>query len=571
MVSSEGNGSALVLGMHRSGTSATALLLSRAGLALPRDLMPARPRNPLGFQESLGVVRLNDEVLEALGSAWDSVGPWLAAGCGPARSRERLAEWLIGDYAERAVRALEAGFPGGAGIVLKDPRICLLLPLWRAALRATGRVPCLVIAARHPLAVAASLHRRNAMECREAFWLWQSYMLGALAAGPEAEVVCYDALVDQPAAVLAKLCAALGLAVPPDADAWLREAIPAELRHHRAEEGDADAQALLPDQVKELWALLASWEQRSPAERAGAIAALQDRYDDAALLAQRGRVVPHLGRPVSPTPKPVSVPAPRPAETAPAAPAPAGRRLVVLHYHLFQSAGALLPQLLGRAFGAAHTTQEFPFSSQRSNVEEVAAHLAARPDLRALSSHSALLPVPILPGTEVFPVLFLRHPLLRLRAAYAFERRQKADTLGARLAKRTDLAGYVSELLRTQGSRQGRNFQCFRLAFGTPGDAAEEERAAATLARLPFVGLAEAAEASLARLETLLRPRWPEFRMAVGPDGLGDLERAAEIPAQLDLLRQELGAPLFERLRAANEADLRLHAGVAALYGVRLG
>ena len=51
---SAGRQALLVLGVHRSGTSAMASALARAGAALPHDLMPAMPDNAFGF---LGVGR----------------------------------------------------------------------------------------------------------------------------------------------------------------------------------------------------------------------------------------------------------------------------------------------------------------------------------------------------------------------------------------------------------------------------------------------------------------------------------------------------------------------------------
>jgi hypothetical protein len=44
---------AVVLGMHRSGTSALAGVLARLGCDLPTQMMPANEFNPKGFYESL--------------------------------------------------------------------------------------------------------------------------------------------------------------------------------------------------------------------------------------------------------------------------------------------------------------------------------------------------------------------------------------------------------------------------------------------------------------------------------------------------------------------------------------
>ena len=61
----------LVLGMHRSGTSALARVLSLMGAALPKNLMGPGPGNETGHWEPAQIVQLHDHLLEELGSPWD--------------------------------------------------------------------------------------------------------------------------------------------------------------------------------------------------------------------------------------------------------------------------------------------------------------------------------------------------------------------------------------------------------------------------------------------------------------------------------------------------------------------
>ena len=62
----------LVLGMHRSGTSAVTRVINLLGADLPSNLMPAvAGANEPGFWESMDVYRLNDEILASVGSSWD--------------------------------------------------------------------------------------------------------------------------------------------------------------------------------------------------------------------------------------------------------------------------------------------------------------------------------------------------------------------------------------------------------------------------------------------------------------------------------------------------------------------
>lgn len=61
----------LVLGMHRSGTSAVTQLLALAGAQLPTNVMPGDEHNAKGYFEPWKIAIFNDERLRAAGSAWD--------------------------------------------------------------------------------------------------------------------------------------------------------------------------------------------------------------------------------------------------------------------------------------------------------------------------------------------------------------------------------------------------------------------------------------------------------------------------------------------------------------------
>ena len=63
----------LVLGMHRSGTSALTGLLGEAGAALPKTQLPANKDNPKGYGESKVFMTFNEDVLGRIGSSWDDL------------------------------------------------------------------------------------------------------------------------------------------------------------------------------------------------------------------------------------------------------------------------------------------------------------------------------------------------------------------------------------------------------------------------------------------------------------------------------------------------------------------
>lgn len=141
----------LVLGMHRSGTSAVAGALAMAGGSAPTEAMPATEDNPTGYWESQRIAHFNNALLASAGIRWKDAGcigeDWFGA---PERQVDaaRAAEWICSE------------FPDSGPVVCKDPRICRLLPVWRMAFEMLGGEWIVVLVVRNPLAVAASLRRR---------------------------------------------------------------------------------------------------------------------------------------------------------------------------------------------------------------------------------------------------------------------------------------------------------------------------------------------------------------------------------------------------------------------------
>ena len=179
---------------------------------------------------------------------------------------------------------------------------------------------------------------------------------------------------------------------------------------------------------------------------------------------------------------------------------------MILHYHLFKNAGTSLDQIFQRNFPDQWVTREFS-QEGRNNTEQVEEWIASEPDAVVFSSHTAIGPLPQVPGVEVFPVLFLRDPIDRIRSAYRFERAQDADTEGARLAKAHNFEGYVRAQLSNPHDRQCKNFQTGRLAAFVSSGMPEFERAVAASQRLPFIGLVEHFDESLRLLnESLQEP-----------------------------------------------------------------
>ena len=137
-------------------------LLHGCGLYLgPKDaLMPPQADNPDGFWEHLGFVALNDELLEALGGAWDL----------PPKTDENLSEERL-DPLRMKARLLIEGFHSAQIWGWKDPRNSLTLPFWEDLL--PGLKTLIIV--RNPLEVAYSMRKRNGTSYAFGLRLWEIY------------------------------------------------------------------------------------------------------------------------------------------------------------------------------------------------------------------------------------------------------------------------------------------------------------------------------------------------------------------------------------------------------------
>lgn len=192
----------VVVGMHRSGTSAVTGALGQLGLAVPVEADRYEPSddNP-DHWESHAIGLHNDAVLERLGGTWDRPpDPRFDWESDPDFSASQL-----GDPAAAAQRA----FPEAGPVAWKDPRACLLLPYWLAHL---PRPVAAVFVWRSPLSVARSLQARDKMHLADGVALWERYNRSGLSGlvGVDTFVTRYESIVADPVGKMHELASWLG-------------------------------------------------------------------------------------------------------------------------------------------------------------------------------------------------------------------------------------------------------------------------------------------------------------------------------------------------------------------------
>jgi O-antigen biosynthesis protein len=222
-----GSTAVMVLGMHRSGTSALTGVLHHLGVALGGNLMAPTSDNPRGYWEQADIVDIHNKALAAYGLAWDDIRPVPPALLHDGPVARDLSAILVREFADAPLWGL------------KDPRLCRLMPLWLPLLAQLRVGPRFVLALRHPADVAASLAVRDGINESCAAILWLRHVLEAErgSRGFPRSIVHYEDLVAPggwPGA-MTRIGVELGLTFPAsEADAAVDAFLAPELRHHRA-------------------------------------------------------------------------------------------------------------------------------------------------------------------------------------------------------------------------------------------------------------------------------------------------------------------------------------------------
>jgi hypothetical protein len=246
-----------VIGMHRSGTSATTGTLGALGLALPQgdDLLAPRRGNERGIYESKNVIRLNNYLLGAVGGTWSAP---------PKLKPEWETDPTLNEIRSKAKVAFAESFPTRP-MAAKDPRFCITLPFWRSVVEPPLAA---VFIYRDPLEVARSLQARSDLGVFYGLALWDRHVRSACAnlVGIPTIATSFSKTTEQPAVwvdELADFLDGVGAPVDPSKRQAAIDLIDTELRHQRTlsdrTSGVWDSQFELFDVLREVDGVHPSW------------------------------------------------------------------------------------------------------------------------------------------------------------------------------------------------------------------------------------------------------------------------------------------------------------------------
>jgi len=150
----------LVCGMHRSGTSIVAKSLADIGMDFGANhLNVIKAVNKDGFYEDASVVDINEKILLTNNMHWWSVH-------GDVDPTSEPCRLLVKEYLSKVA---------SEEFAIKDPRLCLTLPLWLAAANELGIDVYTIWVERAAKNIAMSLYKRDLLPLEVSFALIDKY------------------------------------------------------------------------------------------------------------------------------------------------------------------------------------------------------------------------------------------------------------------------------------------------------------------------------------------------------------------------------------------------------------
>ncbi|NDW44275.1 hypothetical protein [Ruegeria sp. PrR005] len=245
----------LVLGMHRSGTSALTGFLQHIGFDMPNTPMAANEGNQRGYFESQKIYEMHRDLLRDAGTTWDYWTPqdpgWL--------SPEQAAH-----YRDRAKALIAEEFGASRCFAIKDPRLCRLAPFWIETLTSLKIRPLILHTHRNPVEVAQSLKKRNGFELQFGFLLWLRYVLDAeySTRGQTRYFTSYEQLLEDWPGVAEGIMSSFHMPLPPisrHVSDEIDEFLSPSLRHFQSGSGSVHDGLQVPVWVQDVYDLLESW------------------------------------------------------------------------------------------------------------------------------------------------------------------------------------------------------------------------------------------------------------------------------------------------------------------------
>ena len=241
----------VVLGMHRSGTSAITRGLQVMGVNLGDNMLPpVAGDNAKGYWEDIDINALNIEMLHAIDSEWFHLSAIDSIDVEILRKK---------GFFLRAIDILRKKIDTHSSFGFKDPRVAKLLPFWSEVFNHCQFEVSYVIALRNPLSVVKSLTKRGDLESTQGYLLWLEHVISSLKGSAKHNriIVDYDHLMQSPDIEVTRVAKCIDLEInSTELKNYKTEFLDEELHHNIYHLNDLLQDNTCPHIVQEIYSAL---------------------------------------------------------------------------------------------------------------------------------------------------------------------------------------------------------------------------------------------------------------------------------------------------------------------------
>jgi hypothetical protein len=256
-------------------------------------------------------------------------------------------------------------------------------------------------------------------------------------------------------------------------------------------------------------------------------------------------------------------------------------RHVICHYHIYKNSGTSFDEILRRNFGERHLAFDGPFPYFAIHQTELAKVIARNRAAVAFSSHQIFLPVPASLDANVMPVVFVRHPLLRIHSVYRYKRSENDGTLTSTNAAAMEFADWCMHCLdHPQEIVQVSNAQTRLLGCqrGEPSPSRRHKgwmeydlnQAIRNVRTVELLARTECFAEDVGRFPAILARYGIPFELGeLAPQNVTSSDLEIPVQERIERVMEALGTAAGARLVEANAQDLALYRVVTELLGQR--
>ena len=248
----------------------------------------------------------------------------------------------------------------------------------------------------------------------------------------------------------------------------------------------------------------------------------------------------------------------------------AGRRTVIVHYHIYKAGGTTIVKSLDQ-----HFTNRFVELDRRADLQNAIYNstlvetLADRIDGPvAFSAHRMVANIHLSDALDVIPIVFVRHPLLRAVSSWRFSRLRTDPTAWDQNARDRDLSSWIDWCLGPDQVIECRNYQTRILSLDDEGrspliqeDGVIRGDFATAMNRLETmpegtVGIVEQYSTSIEAMNSVVRKKFPGLEFS--NHALNSTRQANDWLAELADIENSIPSDTLSRFYRANLDDLSL-------------